>query len=69
MIKTEIKGTIPYMSPKMYNAYISSNSNNNIYVIHNPFYSDAFSLVIVMLEMMEINPEIFNKWRLNINNK
>ena len=48
------------MSQKMYHAYISHNLNNKVNTVaHNPFYSDAFSLIIVILEMMGINIDVF----------
>ena len=54
------------MSPKIYNAYNYNlkqvNKQNKLNkVIHNPFYSDAFSLMLVMLEMMGISSDLFNQ--------
>ena len=43
------------MSHKLYNAYISKSSNKLKPVVHNPFYSDAFSIAVIILEMMGVS--------------
>ncbi|OMJ76688.1 hypothetical protein SteCoe_23884 [Stentor coeruleus] len=50
-----IQGTPNYLSPALYEGYMRSYTSHNIYVKHDPFKSDVFSLGMVFLYMATFN--------------